>query len=227
MMDLLFAVRLGLFVGIMAGMSVFFMITLPIFKTEKQKAWLITLFSSTILSAIGMYKSLDLATVNIYLTRENLHSDNCLSVFGCIFFLNANMLDLLFGARYYPSETKLLSGYVHHIFYVGWISIVMYYNSSNGAVFFFVEEIPTLVMAIGSLFPALRSDWLFGITFFIFRIVYHTWYTYRMFSSDYESAYWRVALAVFMLHLFWMAQWCKGMIKRTKSAKNLMDIKDR
>jgi hypothetical protein len=40
-------------------------------------------------------------------------------------------------------------------------------------------EVPTMILSLGRVFPQYRQDLAFGLSFFVFRIVYHSWLTYH------------------------------------------------
>ena len=69
-----------------------------------------------------------------------------------------------------------------------------------------ISEIPTFLLSLGSFDSYFRNDSLFGITFFITRIIYHiilTW-IFRKHSSVLF-----ISLSALGLHLYWFYTWFK------------------
>jgi hypothetical protein len=66
-----------------------------------------------------------------------------------------------------------------------------------------IEELPTFILALGSVFPSLRSDALFGFTFFILRIVFHA---FLLYNCPYSIK--AVFLSISMvMQLAWFGKW--------------------
>ncbi len=67
-----------------------------------------------------------------------------------------------------------------------------------------VEELPTFFLALGSVFPSLRSDIAFGLTFFVLRIVFQAllFFSYRPWNFG------KLILGLpFLMHIFWFRSW--------------------
>jgi hypothetical protein len=149
------------------------------------------------------------------------HEDTPLSRELTIFFTVATALDLAIGAAAYPEHVELVSGYLHH----GVFILVSYYplttNTCGAFLAHTIIELPTLVLAVGVLVPALRADYLFGASFFLLRIVYFffslAWH-HRLARERYI-----VYLTAFcaLLHCAWFASWSRGMLRRGRKAAGL------
>jgi hypothetical protein len=78
-------------------------------------------------------------------------------------------------------------------------------------------EIPTFILAVGSLYPQRRSDGLFGLTFFITRICYHLLLFLLVWEiKDPRLPIWIIVAVTFCLHVYWFSLWVKGAVKRWK-----------
>ncbi|KAI9287008.1 hypothetical protein BC943DRAFT_336100 [Umbelopsis sp. AD052] len=66
-----------------------------------------------------------------------------------------------------------------------------------------ILEMPTLIMALGSLRSRFRSDYLFAATFFAFRLVFHAFMIKTLKQNHQIRSLWIVAASIFPLHLFW------------------------
>ncbi|KAG0082965.1 hypothetical protein BGZ92_011204 [Podila epicladia] len=81
------------------------------------------------------------------------------------------VMDLTMGRRYYRERISLIGGYVHHSMYLYICSVALYTDYTVGMVLFFFDEIPTAVLGTGFVFPQLRHDELFGLVYFITRMI--------------------------------------------------------
>jgi hypothetical protein len=100
------------------------------------------------------------------------HQDTPFSRALTIFFTVATALDLVVGVVAYPQHVEIVSGYLHHGVFI-LVSIFPLTTRTCGAFLAHtIIELPTLVLALGIVVPALRADLLFGASFFLLRIVY-------------------------------------------------------
>lgn len=70
-----------------------------------------------------------------------------------------------------------------------------------------IEEFPTLLLALGSVFPSLRSDYGFGWSFFALRIVYHAYFASFAFANMADPTVLILYLFTFFLHFYWFKNW--------------------
>lgn len=66
-----------------------------------------------------------------------------------------------------------------------------------------LEEVPTFLLGLGTLFPALRTDAGFGITFFLFRLAMHAWFMWWM-PKGFPFYCFILSL---VMHIFWFKGW--------------------
>lgn len=132
-------------------------------------------------------------------------------IFGCVTFL-----DLFYGLIFYREQLSLLTTYIHHTLYI-WL---MYFIITGDGIFIktptpfskafmwcLIEELPTFLLALGSIFPSLRSDLAFGISFFLLRIVYHLYVFYITWNL---GAYTPMIVLYFItlgMHFIWFYTW--------------------
>ncbi|KAF9313091.1 hypothetical protein BG003_005627 [Podila horticola] len=81
------------------------------------------------------------------------------------------VMDLTLGRRYYRERISFVGGYVHHSMYLYICCVALYTDYTVGMVLFFFDEIPTAVLGTGFVFPQLRHDTLFGLVYFVTRMV--------------------------------------------------------
>jgi len=88
-----------------------------------------------------------------------------------------------------------------------------------GFCLFLPLEIPTFILAVGSLYPTRRSDWLFGLTFFITRICYHLLLFLLVWEiKSPRLPVWVVVAVTFSLHIYWFVLWVKGISRKMREA---------
>ena len=112
-----------------------------------------------------------------------------------------------------------------------------YYSATGDGVFFqgnpfaksfltlYIEELPTFLLALGSVFPGLRTDMGFGITFFLFRVCYHGYMGCLSYKSNVDTPVVVLYALTFLLHCFWFYSWVskygsKSSSKQTKPIKS-------
>lgn len=190
-------------------------------KNEKKLAWTISVVNSGAMSVVGviyLWRKLDtfplLFTFADYGVRPFHGLDN-VAVLVTVWFALANIVDLLFGLVYYPKQLGLLTAHIHHSVFI-WI---MWTSSTGNGLFLtanpfapafslmLIEEIPTFLLALGSIVPALRTDIGFGATFFLLRIVYHIFIFAYALKSGVETVVAVLYTLTLTLHLFWFYGW--------------------
>jgi hypothetical protein len=149
----------------------------------------------------------------------------------CIWFGLANIADFGYGLLLYPDQLGVLTTYVHHTLFI-WL---MYFAPTGNGLFvtstpftpafcaMLIEEIPTFLLALGSVFPSMRTDLGFGLTFFIFRIVYHAYFTLYSIYSLMSPPIIVLYLLTLTLHVNWFYSWItkygKKSLEGSKKAK--------
>lgn len=94
-------------------------------------------------------------------------------------------------------------------------------------VFMLIEEIPTFILALGSAFSVFRSDLGFGISFFLLRICYHTYFLVYGLISGVDFVVTFLFILTLTMHLNWFYTWVikYGNPSKTKDQKKKMDPK--
>lgn len=172
----------------------------------KSKSWIIMLTSSGLLSLFGTFY---VARAQIYSlwTNEHIYADDKLSRLILLFFLATNIMDLIIGAICYPEFVDPFSSIAHHIFYNIFITILLFHGYSRGFVLCFLMEIPTFILALGTVWKEYRSDVLFGVSFLLTRVFYNAYLAYRLRLLSPDGNIWKVCVLVLGLHLFWFSKW--------------------
>mmetsp|Transcript_15927 Transcript_15927/g.23997 ORF Transcript_15927/g.23997 Transcript_15927/m.23997 type:complete len:284 (-) Transcript_15927:286-1137(-) len=205
--------------------------------TKRKLSWCITLVNSFIMSAIGIfYMAITVPEFDssFYLGKNGeslLHGINNLGLITCTTFACANVMDLLMGVIFYRDELGWLSSYFHHTMYT-WLMVFAitgngFFTSTSGPfttafVYCTLEEIPTFILALGTICPSYRSDMGFGISFFVLRIVYHSCLlAHEIYCNGYLPMIYLLVLTLVM-HLHWFSGWFgkySGMSKKKVRVK--------
>jgi uncharacterized protein with PQ loop repeat len=122
--------------------------------------------------------------------------------------------DMVFGWLYYPDQMNLVTGWMHHVIYMFMIPAIMANHLAGAFMINMFMELPTIFLAIGYLFPPLRSEYLFGSTFFVTRIgilsslVFHLFFAFQLHRVWGDRTIPIIAsLCTFPLHIYWFSKW--------------------
>ncbi|KAI9278704.1 hypothetical protein BDA99DRAFT_554319 [Phascolomyces articulosus] len=187
----------------MTGLSAFFFgcIYSGLAKNEKQISWLLTFASSLVCTLISVP-----CFIQFWLSGWNIRMLGIESTWhtaSVCFFISYLILDLSFGSIYYRRRITFLTGWFHHTLY---IFFLLWFLRMRTASFFCtaaILELPTLILAAGSLSKAWRCDFLFASTFFFLRLVLHAWMIVQLKHHHRVESLWIVAVVVYPLHLYW------------------------
>lgn len=207
--------------------------TFKAFISETKKlGWVISLINSAVTTIFGFsylfYNLNRHKNFFFYGPDPNLifYSVQNVEVIISIWFGSACIFDLLFGVIYYPKYLKLLTGYVHHTVFI-WMMV--FSCSGNGGfvkarpftsafVYMLIEELPTFLLSLGSIFPSCRTDLGFGITFLFLRIIYHFYIVTFAFISNFHTPGMCLYYATLGMHLLWFRDWTVSYSKTLKKA---------
>ncbi|KAI8331839.1 hypothetical protein BC941DRAFT_315885, partial [Chlamydoabsidia padenii] len=183
------------------GLGIYFFLSLKVAKTEKQISWILTFASSVVCTLVSIpyygrfwRSGWDMQQLG---TESNVHT-----ALVC-FFITYLVLDLSLGSYFYKSRITIATGWIHHSIY---IVILFWLMRCRSASFFTVNailELPTVILAVGSMRARWRSDLLFACSFFALRLVYHAWMIVAVRQHHRIESLWLVAVLVFPLHVYW------------------------
>jgi hypothetical protein len=114
-------------------------------------------------------------------------------------------MDCVIGRKEYNKYLLSLSGYIHHIIYIVVSVVCIKLNIILPYILFLIEELPTLILSLGKFNSNLRSDNLFGMTFFVTRIVYHIFLI--MMTYNYHIIIPIVGTLALGVHIYWFKNW--------------------
>lgn len=201
------------------------------FRNDMRKmSWVISFVNSLVLTVLGGVYFVIHFTDIIADGRATFHTINDAAVLISIWLCLANIFDLLFGLIFYRAHLDPLTAYVHHTLYV-WITIVAAFGTGGFATFepfaggiamLLIEELPTFLLATGSIFPSLRTDVGFGVTFLLFRIIFHAVMMAYHFYSGISHLTCGLYVVTMTMHMFWFFSWAKKYgVKLFKNSKSL------
>ncbi|GJJ70662.1 hypothetical protein EMPS_03012 [Entomortierella parvispora] len=139
------------------------------------------------------------------------------------YFVGYCLGDLVLGLLHYRKELDPASGWMHHTLYVGLVFKV----AQKGQLGIFLAagallEVPTIFLASGNMFPHLREDFWFPLTFFIFRIVFVAGMLHEVtfnYPIPWEGVF--VYFLALSIHVFWFVKYLKGRKRRALRAQKV------
>mmetsp|Transcript_15320 Transcript_15320/g.23068 ORF Transcript_15320/g.23068 Transcript_15320/m.23068 type:complete len:230 (+) Transcript_15320:173-862(+) len=187
--------------------------------SRKKQAWFIMLLSSSVLSVVGLIYAICAEFNELHWTDEYIYGDDVYSRNIMIFFLSCNVMDLTLGWVYYREFLYPLTTIFHHMFFITISLLYLANHTTRGFLLIFVIEVPTFLLSVGTIWPSLRSDLAFGITFLLTRISYHAYMLYRLASMHFDGLAWKSCFMPFLLHMFWFYSWCNTYFFKKKKTK--------
>jgi hypothetical protein len=166
------------------------------------------LISSFFLSIVGVVHVSETLMTNRW-SLSDIYTENSFSRSIILFFLASNVMDLALGVNDYPKYLDPLSTIMHHIFYIIFMLILLSYHYSTGFQLCFLMEIPTFVLAIGTVYKSLRSDFAFGLSFLLTRVLYNAFLAYKLATLSWDGMIWKTCVGVLCIHLYWFQKWVK------------------
>lgn len=160
------------------------------------------------------------------LSVDLLQSDDDFAIYACIWFGVGCAWEVAFGYIFYRERQDLVNVYIHHgVLILTCLGAATASPTTGiepfaaGFTLMAVEDVTSLVMALGIAFPALRSDALFGGLFFVLRILYHSiMFVYAIVLGVNRTSMGLFALAMIM-QIYWMQLWAKKYLHQVLARK--------
>jgi hypothetical protein len=121
--------------------------------------------------------------------------------------------DIITGMQYYPDillNENIVTFALHHTAYIGIFVYGKYFNRYHLYLFGLPYEIPTILLSLGYINPRYRNNNLFGILFFVFRILHNLYLLYRTYMV-YNDLF-IFSIFTFVLHCHWFINFTKKYI---------------
>jgi len=194
----------------------------PRCSTIKQRSWVLTSVSSAAMSLFSLPLVLQFAIARGQLKHVPVYSLATDSVGR--FFQAYLIVDLTMGMLFYRSKVNILTGWIHHTVYVFIVEYAIQGSWSHIFCLAAVMEIPTFVLALGSIVPRLRSDVFFAACFFTTRIAFHITVCLSLLIQRHDVTNGAlgpsiIMACIFPLHAYWFTGCIKGFIKRAETGE--------
>ncbi len=209
----------AIYVAILLSLTIFGVVTLK--HEAKRFAWLISLVNSGVMTLLGViYAIVKFSQYPgvLNMTHNDITVFNSVDNFtalASLWFAIANMFDLAVGSLFYPKYVGLLTGWVHHTLFI-WI---MHTCTTGNALYatvrpfaslfvlLCIEEFPTFLLSLGSMFPSCRVDLGFGVSFFLLRILYHGYMFAYLVKLSCDNTVIGIFVVSLTMHLNWFYAW--------------------
>ncbi|KAF9955963.1 hypothetical protein BGZ72_003221 [Mortierella alpina] len=124
------------------------------------------------------------------------------------YFISYLVCDLVLGMIYYRTFLDPLSGWFHHLAY---LAVVSNATSQRNVSTLFAMGTP--IEASGHIFPRLRSDVLFAVSFFLSRIVYPVVLLPELYLNVESRLCWKVGVVALMVHVHWFHKFIQQQLR--------------
>ncbi|KAH6601303.1 hypothetical protein BASA50_001696 [Batrachochytrium salamandrivorans] len=191
------------------------------FTTSAQTSWILTTTSSVFMTLASLPFLFDYLTHGSDLSRMPLLNSPS-AVVCSMFFISYLGCDLIFGYIYYRDQIDLITGWLHHLIYPFVIVSAVVLQFPGAFLVAAFMELPTIVLALGHMKKSFRSEYLFGMSFFVTRIVFHLYFAWRAYAVWYQYPFVMIlALGTFPLHIHWFGRWVKRQIRIFRKSRQL------
>jgi hypothetical protein len=177
--------------------------------TEKQLAYILSIKVSCTILFLSLYFNYKFIKTNFNIDEyisQLTSNDFLLLQLSILNLVSYFITDCVIGFKEYHTYMMPLSGYMHHIVYAITCIFLLTNSYETSSLFFIfcIEELPTIFLSSGQYNPVLRKDLLFGTTFFITRIVYHAFLTWKFKDNNILLIGGILSLCI---HCYWFYNW--------------------
>ncbi len=178
--------------------------------TVKQRAHVLSVKATAVLMLISGYFVFVFAKSGLSIpeyTSGLTDNERFFSVFTVLFFMAYLVADIVVGFNFYPGWLTCVSGYLHHIVYLVWGAQLLHMQRAELFILFMLMEIPTFIQSVGRSFDDYKSTTLFGVSFFLMRIVYHMYMIMQIWDVFILREF---AILAFIIHCLWFYDFIKA-----------------
>jgi hypothetical protein len=195
--------------------------------SERQRAHILSIKASTTLFLLSVYFNYKFMNAgfdtDVYLSSLS-NGDNFILELAVLNLMSYLIMDCYIGYNKYHKYMCTLSGYTHHIAYIFISMSALTINASSFYFLYMIEEFPTIFLSSGNYNKSLRKDNIFGLTFFITRILYHVYLTWKFKSN---TMFLILGLLSLGLHTYWFKNWFMKYIWNKYIKKETLEKKDK
>lgn len=177
--------------------------------TQKQRAYIMSIKAATTLFLLSLYYNFRYIETGmadeVYISSFS-EDDYFLIEIGTLHLISYFLMDCYIGYYNYHKELCGLSGYPHHIIYtvLGVIGIMNIRTLGPYYFLFLINELPTIILSSGHYNKYLRKDYTFGAFFFMIRVMYHGFLTWKFRKITPVLILGILSLSV---HSYWFKNW--------------------
>lgn len=173
-------------------------------------SWYLTLYSSFVTSFVGLYLFYHVCHDGFTATIDN---ETDISRYAAIFFIGYCIMDLFLGSIHYENLLTYDDGWTHHFLYIAVCAYLLHDGLTSLFAIALVEEVPILILAFHEVQNKSRPSLLFGILYFLTRIVFHTVLIYK--AAQFSNLVFTVGLSLLILHVKEFQRWVRGYLMRS------------
>ncbi|KAK3828600.1 MAG: hypothetical protein J3Q66DRAFT_15417 [Benniella sp.] len=184
-------------------------------KSRRSLSWVLTFFSSMVLftGTLTLSSKMEWGSKTTLLSLRNFPNESDVATMYSAFFVSYLICDLVLGMVYYRAYLDPLSAWTHHLGYLGVVSsAALQKNVSTLFAMGTPIELSTIILASGHVFPSLRSDLLFAVSFVLCRIMYPMVLLPELYLNVESRMYWKVGIVAFMVHLHWFRKFIQQQV---------------
>ena len=137
----------------------------PYVDPGRRRMWILSSLTTSIVSVVGSGQL-------IYWITTGDTSTSATMDFMLELMKTYLLVDLAHNAIYHYRDTPVLDCWIHHIAYIYVFDRLLCDQQSGLLRPFLILEVPAAIRALGSLFPSVRSDMAYGISFFLMRVAW-------------------------------------------------------
>ncbi|KAJ7220848.1 hypothetical protein GGX14DRAFT_676218, partial [Mycena pura] len=206
----------ALFLSTYAALCAVYPVLARFVKTTRQAAWILPTVVSVAMTAASLAFVRDYLRSGGDVTQVQPRQPLAVAVNRFFQVQTLSSSDLTVGAICYRSQMNFLTGWVHHVAYVGVNEIAIRQGCAHIFCLAAFMELPTFLLGLGTVVPRLRSDRLFAIVFFLTRIVFHILLigAYARAAPGGSHVPSALLLTAFPLHALWFANFVRGYLRR-------------
>ncbi|KAL2918129.1 hypothetical protein HK105_202056 [Polyrhizophydium stewartii] len=192
------------------------------FTTSAQTSWILTTMSSIVMTTASLPFVVDYFAHDTDLSAMPLLNSPW-AVAVSMYFISYLVCDLAIGYVYYKDQIDMVTGWLHHLIYPIVLLAVVLFQIPGAFMVAAFMELPTIILALGHMKRSFRSEYLFGFSFFVTRIVFHLYFAWRTFTVWWSvfPAVMILALGTFPLHIYWFGCWVRRQIRIYKKSRSL------
>ncbi|KAL0565082.1 hypothetical protein V5O48_016953 [Marasmius crinis-equi] len=230
---------LGLLVSSFSALVILHQFITFRYPEAKQNSWIITTIASAVMTVCSLPFVWDFIVGSLESQwgwrfwkdagegLKGVEMRTTLALAANRFFQSYLLADLIAGSIYYRSQIHLLTGWMHHIIYVGIVEFAIRQEWPHIFCLAAFMEFPTFILGLSILVPRTRSNVLFALAFFLTRILFHVVLAIsyalpdvRQHATRGSFAITGILLSVLPLHVSWFVGCLKGFVRRAKKARD-------